>query len=84
MPTDAPVMTATGAHDSSRVRGSPGAVTDYGLAEFDAIARRDSEQIGGAPHDVVLELADLAIGINHSHIISTMRGRPSSSTVSAS
>src|SRR5438132_10977354 len=53
-------------HDSdisaARDRGLPGSNT---VLEIDPVARSHDEQIGCTPNDVILELADLAVGINH-------------------
>src|SRR5436190_5493832 len=46
------------AHD----RGLPGGNT---VLEIDPVARSYAEQIGCTPDDVILELADLAVGVNH-------------------
>src|SRR6266568_1673604 len=47
---------------AARDRGLPGGNT---VLEIDPVARRYAEQIGCTPDDVILELADLAVGINH-------------------
>src|ERR1700759_713492 len=45
------------------------------MLEFDAVARGDAEQVGGAPDHIVLELADRPIGIgdlpHHLHDLET-------------
>jgi hypothetical protein len=62
---------------AARDRGLPGG---NAVLEIDPVARRYAQQIGCTPDDVILELADLAIGVNRSHIISTIRSLPSSFT----
>src|SRR5437899_10663205 len=47
---------------AARNRGLPGRNT---VLEIDPVARRHAEQIGCTPNDVILELADLPVGINH-------------------
>src|SRR5258708_36802143 len=42
-------------------RGPPGS---NAVLEIDPVARRHAQQIGRTPDDVVLELADLAVGVN--------------------
>ena len=44
-------------------RGLPGGNT---VLEIDPVARRYAEQIGCTPDDIILELADLAVGVNRS------------------
>ena len=34
------------------------------MLEIDPVTRRHAEQVGGAPDHIILELADLAIGVN--------------------
>src|SRR5688500_7561963 len=37
----------------------------HAMLEIEAIARRNAEQVRRTPHDIVLELADLAVGVDH-------------------
>src|SRR2546422_11463680 len=61
-----PIRSVSNWHDpdtsTARDRRLPGSNT---LIEKDPVARRHAEQIGCTPNDVILELADLAVGINH-------------------
>src|SRR6478752_7117337 len=70
MPTEAPVMTVTGLKiDEVATRASLSIVSGAAalplagdtLAQRDAVARGDPQQIGGAPHQVILELRDASV-----------------------
>src|SRR4051795_13305193 len=65
-------VSSCGPHHRNRPRGdgsaADGVVLDLttgtvrdGVLQVDPVALRDSEQVGGAPDDIVLELRDLAV-----------------------
>src|SRR5260221_3314650 len=48
----------------SAAGGRRGLPPGNAMLEIDPVARRHPQKIGGAPYDIVLELADLAVGIH--------------------
>src|SRR6202790_2644585 len=62
--------TACRSRSMSFCSGDISAACDRGLPggnpvlEIDPVARRHAEQVRRPPHDVILELADLAVGVN--------------------
>ena len=89
MPTDAPVITVTGLKIDIAVapRVAPAHLRAYALspsaclagnaaAQRDTVARGHPQQIGDAPHQVILEFVDAPSANTISHIISTIPRRP--------
>src|SRR5258708_953373 len=50
--------------DTPRTFCQSGLLLRYPMLEIDAVARGNAEQVGGAPDHIVLEFADLAVGID--------------------
>src|SRR5712691_301218 len=61
MPADAPVISVTG-----RISGLAGpAIGGHVMTQLDPVARGNAEQVRGPPEQVVLELGDAAVGVDH-------------------
>jgi hypothetical protein len=67
----------SGGHDELLSLSAPHDAALDLLAQHDAVARRDPEQLGRAPHQIRLEFVHLAVASATSHSISTIFLRPS-------